>query len=64
VLDAFRFIKTEVPDFEAYAGCAKLDDIQRFLAERGYSEVSRDCFANHPAGGRYYDVVYRKWADE
>jgi FkbM family methyltransferase len=64
VLDAFRFIKTEVPDFEAYAGCAKLDDIQRFLAERGYSEVSRDCFANHPAGGRYYDVVYRKSADE
>ena len=31
VLEHFRFIKTEVPDFEAYAGCAQLDDIERFL---------------------------------
>lgn len=60
LLEHFRFIKTEVPDFEAYAGCAKLADIERFLGERGYTELARRCFASRPGGGRYYDVVYRK----
>jgi len=58
VLSQFKFIKTEVPDFEAYEGCAQLKDIDRFLTERGFTEVSRHPFAQHPGGGRYYDVVY------
>jgi len=60
VLESFKFIKTEVPDFEAYAGCAKLEDIERFLLERGYEEISRNCFASRSGGGNYYDVVYGK----
>ncbi len=60
LLQHFRFIKTEVPDFEAYAGCARLDGIGRFLEARGYSELSRHCFATRAGGGRYYDVVYGK----
>jgi FkbM family methyltransferase len=60
MLQHFRFIKTEVPDFEAYAGCARLDDIARFLDARGYKELSRHCFATRAGGGRYYDVVYGK----
>ena len=60
VLGHFRYIKTEVPDFEAYAGCAKLEDIERFLGERGYVEVSRNRFASRSGGGHYYDVVYGK----
>jgi FkbM family methyltransferase len=58
LLDGFRFVKTEVPDFEAYASCAKLDDIERYLTSRGFREVSRHCFATRAGGGRYYDVVY------
>ena len=60
VLGHFRFIKTEVPDFEAYAGCARLDDIARFLAERGYAELARHRFATRMGGGSYFDVVYCK----
>lgn len=60
VLKHFRFIKTEVPDFEAYAGCARLTDIAGFLDARGYAELSRHCFATRAGGGRYYDVVYGK----
>jgi FkbM family methyltransferase len=60
VLGHFKFIKTEVPDFEAYAGCAKLEDIERFLAQRGFVESSRNCFASRSGGGNYYDVVYGK----
>jgi FkbM family methyltransferase len=58
LLDRFRFVKTEVPDFEAYAGCAKLEDIERYLTSRGFREVSRHCFATRAGGGHYYDVVY------
>jgi FkbM family methyltransferase len=60
VLEHFRFIKTEVPDFEAYAGCARLADIARFLATRGYAELARHRFATRAGGGSYFDVVYGK----
>jgi FkbM family methyltransferase len=60
ILEHFRFVKTEVPDFEAYAGCARLEDIEHFLASRGYAEISRHRFATRAGGGGYYDVVYGK----
>ena len=60
LLERVRFIKTEVPDFEAYTGCARLDDIAEFLEERGYAELSRHRFATRAEGGSYYDVVYAK----
>lgn len=60
VLERFRFIKTEAPDFEAYAGCARIDDIARYLQARGYAELSRHRFASRSEGGSYFDVVYGK----
>jgi hypothetical protein len=60
LLERVRFIKTEVPDFEAYTGCARLDDIARFLEERGFAELTRHRFATRAEGGSYYDVVYAK----
>jgi len=60
LLERFRFVKTEVPDFEAYAGCAKLDEIERFLTGHGFAEIARNWFASRPGGGRYYDVIYAK----
>jgi FkbM family methyltransferase len=60
LLARFRFIKTEVPDFEAYEGCAQLADIDTYLRAHGFTEWSRHPFATHASGGRYYDVVYRR----
>jgi FkbM family methyltransferase len=60
VLGGFKFVKTEVPDFEAYAGCAKLQDIERYLYARGYAELARHRFASRPGGGHYFDVVYAR----
>lgn len=60
ILRYFRFIKTEVPDFEAYAGCCRLSDISAFMSAQGYEEFSRNEFARREAGGRYFDVVYRR----
>ena len=58
ILPQFRFIKTEVPDFEAYEGCARLEDIEQYLVGRGYRELYRHRFASRTAGGSYFDVVY------
>jgi FkbM family methyltransferase len=60
ILHNFVYIKTEVPDFEAYKGCCQLKDLQSFLGNHGYSEISRHQFASHPGGGNYYDIIYKK----
>lgn len=58
VLANFRFIKIEVADFEAYAGCCQLADVDSFMATHGYEEVSRKAFATRAGGGTYYDIIY------
>lgn len=58
----FDFIKTEVADFESYAGCCQLSDVTEFLSTRGFVEYSRTKFAGRKAGGSYYDVIYRRMA--
>lgn len=60
LLAGFKFIKTEVPDFEAYAGCAQLDELGAYLAGHGFREIARNRFATHPGGGGYYDVVFER----
>lgn len=60
ILDAFRFIKTEVPDFESYVGCCQLRDIDRFVKQHGFREFSRRKFAERDKGGSYYDIVYER----
>jgi len=59
LLKGFRYIKTEVPDFVAYAGCCLLSDMEAFMGEHEYSEISRTKFAERPQGGAYYDVVFK-----
>ena len=60
ILHHFRYIQTEVPDFEAYKDCCQLKDLQLFLSQYGYREVSRRKFATHPEGGSYYDITYKR----
>jgi FkbM family methyltransferase len=62
VLPNFRYIKTEVADFEAYVGCCQVKDIEAFLTPRGYTEISRHRFAGRPGVGHYYDIVYERSA--
>ena len=61
-LRGFRYIKAEAADFESYAGCCQVRDLQAFLEARGYREAARLQFAAHPSGGGYYDIVYRRVA--
>lgn len=60
LLNAFTYVKTEVPDFEAYEGCCQLRDINLFMETHGFKEFSRKEFASRVEGGSYFDIVYRR----
>lgn len=56
----FKYIQTEVPDFESYKGCCQVTDIDSFLKKLGFVEFSRKKFAQSPKGGKYFDIVYKR----
>jgi FkbM family methyltransferase len=60
ILQNFKYIQTEVPDFEAYKGCCQLEEVQFFFKEQNYEEVFRKKFAKHPDSGTYYDIIFKK----
>lgn len=60
LLKNFRYIKTEVADFEIYKGCCQLKDIESFLGKHGFKEHNRSKFATRAEGGDCYNIVYRR----
>jgi FkbM family methyltransferase len=60
VLPRFRFIKVEVPDFEAYAGCCLSSELGEFMSTHGFRERRRDGFMSIPGVGTYFDVLYER----
>lgn len=60
-LKQVSFIKVEAADFEAYEGCATVESLTEFLSTRGFSEISRQPFAEKVDGsGGYYDFVFHR----
>jgi FkbM family methyltransferase len=60
VLRNVGLVKVEVADFESYAGCPRPDDIFNHLKIYGFLEQTRVAFAQHPNGGRYFDISYSR----
>jgi len=60
ILQKFRFIKTEVADFEAYANCCQVADIHRLMTRYGFREYHRFKFAERTGLGSYYEITYRR----
>jgi FkbM family methyltransferase len=60
LLHGFRYIKAEVADFEAYTGCCQLAQVEAYLASHGFREHARNVIAQHPGGGRYFDIVFKR----
>ena len=58
ILRAFKFIKTEVADFESYAGGCQLSEMDTFLDAQGFQRVAKVRFTHKGGVGSYYDVVY------
>jgi FkbM family methyltransferase len=60
ILPRFRFIHVEVADFEAYAGCCLLSEMDDFMSNHGFREVRRDIQTYDVSAhvGNYYEVTY------
>lgn len=61
-LPNFRFIKVEVPDFEAYQGCCLVGELCSFLSLYGFRERSRHAFRHLDGVGTYFDIVFERSA--
>jgi FkbM family methyltransferase len=60
ILGGIKYIKTEVPDFEAYSGCPSLLEFTTFMRSLGFRLACKCAFASSPGHGTYFDVVYEK----
>ena len=60
LLPAFRFIKTEVADFEAYEGGCQLSDLDGFLLPRGFRRVITYPWTRKAGVGSYFEVIYAR----
>ena len=60
LLPNFRFIKVEVPDFESYKGCCRIDELAAFMMSKNFREYSRIPFMHASNLGTYFDVVYKR----
>jgi FkbM family methyltransferase len=58
LLPHVRYVRAEAADFEAYAGCCKLDDLDTFLQGHGFRRIAKGRFAEKKDVGAYYDVLY------
>jgi FkbM family methyltransferase len=59
-LETINYIKSEAADFESYKGCATVDELTAYLAECGFRLVAKEAFAEHPNGGKYYELLFKK----
>lgn len=59
-LRAMDAVVSEVADFEAYRNCARPGQIAEFLSTHRFRELMREPTAQHPSGGFYYEIVYRR----
>jgi hypothetical protein len=60
LLHRFRYVKTEVADFDSYLGGCKLSELLPFMKQHGFQEVRRDAFKSSPGVGTYYDLLFRQ----
>ena len=60
ILKHFKYIATEVADFESYKDCCTLADIKVFMDEHNFKEEYRSKFAERKEGGNYYDILFKR----
>jgi FkbM family methyltransferase len=60
-IDYLKFIKTEAADFESYVHCARVEELTSYLGQFRFRLIRSDKFAETPAGGQYFDLLYKKF---
>ena len=60
ILRHFKFVMTEAADFESYADCCQLADINHFMKHNGFTQFGQKKYCLKNEIGNYYDVTYRR----
>ena len=60
ILSVIKFIQVETTDCELYSGCALLSEIDAFMREHSFKEISRNIFSPRPDIGQCYEVTYER----
>lgn len=60
LLPYIRYIEAEAADFEAYAGCCRLVQMDGFLREHGFRRMLTKRVAHKTGVGTYYELVYER----
>jgi len=63
LLHRFKYVKTEVADFDSYLGCCTVSELLPFMKQHGFREVRRDAFMSSPGVGTYYDLLFKQVLD-
>jgi FkbM family methyltransferase len=58
LLPHIKYVRAEAADFEAYAGCCTLDDLDEFFKEHGFRRIAKGRFAQKKDVGSYYEVLF------
>lgn len=59
-LNRMKFVLVEAADFEAYAGCCQLKDIDGFLTQHGFRRKALMIVAFRAGVGTYSNVLYQR----
>jgi FkbM family methyltransferase len=60
LINRFKYIKIEVPDFESYLGCCQLNELTKYLSAYGFKQTRKEKFAEMEGVGAYYDVLFER----
>jgi FkbM family methyltransferase len=60
LLSKIRYVTTEAADFEAYLGCARVDDIVKFLNDFDFKLIQKYKWAESPEGGSIFNLIFCK----
>jgi FkbM family methyltransferase len=60
ILKHINFLKVEAANFNAYMGCTTVAELTKWLQSKGYRLTQHHAFANHPAGGQYFDLYFER----
>lgn len=59
-LRSFKYINTEVADYNAYDGCCLLSEVDEYLETMGYKRVDLIPWNSGNAAGDYYNALYER----
>ena len=60
IIKNFKYIKTEVSDFESYKNCCQIKEIEEFMKKNNYDQINKYSIGEKDSVGKYFDITYKR----